>query len=226
MTIVNGYAALADLKARLNLTSSDATRDAALERQITAASRAIDRHCGRRFYLDSVATTRVYRTPVDTLELAVDDIGDATGVAVATDEDGDGAFETAWLASDFYLGPLNADKGLPDVRPFTRVICSSTVRPFRRLWGSSTRPTVQVTAKFGWPGAAVAGGVAAAPADVVEATLLKAARLARRKDSPEGVAGSSDTGVVRISKYEDPDVVLLLADLVRFDGPSGMAGIG
>lgn len=224
MSIVNGYASLTDLKDRLGITVS--TRDAALERAITAASRAVDRHTGRRFWLDAAATTRVYRTPVDTLELTVDDIGDPAGVQLATDEDGDGTFETSWLASDFYLAPLNADKGLPDVRPFTSVVCSSTVRPFRRLWGSSTRPTVQVTARFGWPGAVVTQGVAAAPADVVEATLLKAARLVRRKDSPEGVAGTSDTGVVRVSKYEDPDVVLLLADLVRFDGPSGMAGIG
>jgi hypothetical protein len=62
---------------------------------------------------------------------------------------------------------------------------------------------VKVTAQWGF---------AEVPDDVEEACRIKAAKLYRRKDSPEGVAGSGEFGVVRISKFEDPDVVMLLND--------------
>jgi hypothetical protein len=47
------------------------------------------------------------------------------------------------------------------------------------------------------------------PDEVVQATLLQAGRLYRRKDSPEGVTGSADWGMVRLPRL-DPDVMALI----------------
>jgi hypothetical protein len=60
---------------------------------------------------------------------------------------------------------------------------------------------VRVTARWGWP---------AVPAQVAEATLRTAARAYRRKDSPDGVAGSSDWGLIRVPNL-DPDVRQMLS---------------
>ncbi len=50
---------------------------------------------------------------------------------------------------------------------------------------------------------------------VNEAALLLGARLFKRKDAPLGVLGSLDLGYVRVSAREDPEVVGLLAPLVK-----------
>ncbi|MDX2921298.1 hypothetical protein PV370_25695, partial [Streptomyces sp. NE06-03C] len=63
---------------------------------------------------------------------------------------------------------------------------------------------VQVTARWGWP---------AVPDEIVQATLIQAARLYKRKDSPEGVTGSAEWGVVRLSR-RDPDVWALIEHYV------------
>lgn len=215
MALTNAYATLAALQEQLkNTRAGDGPR---LERALNASSRAIDRFTGRRFWLDAVATTRTFVVPVSTREISVPDIGVRAGVAVATGG-GDGVFATALAASGFYLAPVDADQADPIVEPFTAVVASS---PFT---ASATGPTVQVTARFGWPGATVAAGVAAAPDDVVEACILMAARLVRRKDTPDGVAGNDDVGIVRITR-RDWDVVDLLDPFVRMDGRNGQAGI-
>jgi hypothetical protein len=43
------------------------------------------------------------------------------------------------------------------------------------------------------------------PDEVTEATLIQASRLYKRKDSPEGITGSAELGVVRLGRT-DPDV--------------------
>jgi hypothetical protein len=47
-----------------------------------------------------------------------------------------------------------------------------------------------------------------APADLAEAETIYAARLYTRKDSPEGVAGWGELGVIRLR--DDPDVRRLI----------------
>ena len=224
MALTNSYASLAQLKARVRKTASTEF-DAELERVLVATSRAIDRFTGRRFWLDPAPTARLYRPRRDSDCLTVSDIGSSAGVIVETD-DGSGAFATAWSGTEFLLEPFDAELDDPVPEPYTRISSTTSGRWFRAPI-STTRPTVRVTARHGWPGATVASGVAAAPPDVVEATLLKAARLFRRRDTPDGVAGTTETGIVRISRQEDPDVALLLENgYVRQDGGSGMAGIG
>lgn len=63
---------------------------------------------------------------------------------------------------------------------------------------------MRITAQFGWP---------AVPDDISEAALIQAARLFKRKDSPEGVIGNAEWGVVRLSR-RDPDVWNLIEQYV------------
>lgn len=71
-------------------------------------------------------------------------------------------------------------------------------------------PRVQVTATWGHP----------LPKQIIEATLLVAARLFHRKTAPFGIAGTSDAGMIRLSKA-DPDVESLLAPFVRYRADHG-----
>lgn len=198
------YATLAELKTQLGIT--DAVDDTPLGAALTAASRAVDEHCGRKFSA-AASSSRVYEARWSDL-LYVDDIASLTGLAVKTDDDDDGTFETTWtVTTDFVAGPPNA---IADGLPVTRLAAVGSKR-----FPASVRPTVEVTASFGW---------AAVPAQVKTATLIKAARLFRRKDTPEGVAGTGEFGVVRITS-EDVDVKALLAPLVRVETAPGW-GIG
>jgi hypothetical protein len=67
--------------------------------------------------------------------------------------------------------------------------------------------TVAVTARWGWP---------EVPEPIKEATFLLANRRLFRRDSPEGVAGVSNDGPVRITS-SDPDIRALL-ELYVLDG--------
>lgn len=189
------YAELAELKAARHIT--DTAHDAALQAALTRASRAIDARTGRRFDLDDAPTSRVYdprgRRVGD--RLLVDDIGSDDGLTVEIGSDSDG-----WVAVTGYeTWPENA---LARGRPITAIVHPG-------CWPLSGSARVRVTARWGWP---------AVPDEIAQATLLLANRLYLRKDSPEGVLGSSEWGVVRLSRW-DPDVEALI-------GPYVLAGFG
>lgn len=193
--MANEYSDLATLKSTTPLATADTTSDALLTRALASASRAIDRMTGRRFWLDPSAMARTYnpagRTVCDESgeRLLVDDIGDTTGMVVETGTTG------AWTAvADYETAPDNA---MLDGRPVTALVLPSGT------WGYGTA-RVRVTAKWGWP---------AVPDEVVQATLIQASRLYKRKDSPEGVIGSAEWGVVRLSRT-DPDVYALIQHFI------------
>ncbi|MFB7866995.1 head-tail connector protein [Streptomyces sp. NPDC056069] len=193
--MANEYAELATLREQLNIADDDTSRNDLLDMALAAASRGIDQATGRRFYLDDAATARVYRPSGRTVcgddgeRLIVDDIGSASGLVVETGSAG------SWTTlTDYETSPDNA---LVRGRPVTALLLSSG------SWGAgSTR--VRVTAKWGWP---------AVPDEIEQATLIQAARLYRRKDSPEGVTGSAEWGVVRLSR-RDPDVWALIEHFI------------
>ncbi|MFJ8163816.1 head-tail connector protein [Streptomyces sp. NPDC096136] len=192
--MANEYAALSVLKQMLGVEDSDTSRDVLLTSALAAASRSIDTATGRRFYLDPVASPRTYRPADRTVNdtggarLLLDDAG-ADPVTVETGSAG------TWTAlSDYETGPENA---LARGRPITSLIRASG------RWGTGPA-RVRVTARWGWP---------AVPDEIVQATLIQAARLFKRKDSPEGVTGSAEWGVVRLSR-RDPDVWGLIEHFV------------
>jgi hypothetical protein len=60
---------------------------------------------------------------------------------------------------------------------------------------------VKVTGVWGW---------ASVPIAIKQATILLAARIYKRSDSPLGIAGFGDMGVMRVSSQIDPDVAQLV----------------
>lgn len=185
------YATLSDLKLATG-EIVESTRDGLLLAALTAASRNIDAYCGRRFYADKTASARQFRTEgalataADGQALAIDDLA----AAPTTVETGDGVTWTA--VTDYLTEPTNATvRGWP-------------ITALRRLRGYWPVDRVRVTGCWGWP---------TVPAEVSQATLLLASRLFNRRNSPEGVTGNADWGVVRVTRV-DPDVATLLAPYV------------
>jgi hypothetical protein len=187
------YADLTMVKSALGKLTAD-DRDELIERAISAASRWIDRRTGRRFYAERTATARTFPVIGQSLYdgreqvLMVDDVAAVDGLAVASGSAGNWSAVSGWLT-----GPDNA---LAYGRPITEF------RAGRGWLPSFGR--IQVTARWGWP---------SVPDDVAQAAQLLAARFYRRKDSPQGVLGSTEWGTARVSRT-DPDVEALIAPFV------------
>lgn len=181
------YATLAELKARLGISSSD--NDSMLTDALNTASREIELHTGRIFTQTSSGTARVFAA-VDWYLLEFGDYNDLYAISgLATDCDGDGVFETSWVAADYELLPVNAS-AYPEARPYESVHALGTKTfPVATSGAAVRKHLVQVTGTWGW---------LAVPAAVKESCLLLAAEGFSAKDSPFGVAGVADYGVVRI----------------------------
>lgn len=196
------YATLAEAKAYLRIT--DTADDAEIAVAITAASRAIDKHCARQFGVEAAAVARLYTWTGERIygrqSLPVDDVSSTTGLAVVTlDEDGTTA-DTLTSGTDYDLWPYNATH---DDRPWSHLV----LRPSSVAFLPRTARGVQVTALFGW---------AAVPAVVEQATLVQASRFFVRRHSPYGIAGSPETGSeMRLLARVDPDVALALGSVRR-----------
>lgn len=195
MSITNGYATLAELKAVMRILSNDNLDDALLNTSIEAASRQLDGHCERVFF--SEAGTRVY-APNDNILVETDDIASVTTIKSSTD--GDGFFDTTWSSTDFQLEPLNGRAG-GILTPATKIRAVGDY-----LWPTyGEEATVQVVGVFGFP---------AIPIAIKQATLMLAQRQFKRYDSPLGVTGFGELGVIRVSRI-DPDVESLVAPFRR-----------
>lgn len=180
MALGDPYATLAQLKARFDI--ADAIDDDRLTDALDDISRGIEDHCERQFNDAGTTSARVYRPRTSCLAV-VDDFSTTTGLAVATDEDGDGVFETTWAASDYELEPLNGIVAGRPGWPYWRI------RAVDRLFPCNRRASVQVTAQWGW---------AAVPTPVQEACLIMAAETFKLGDAPFGVLGFGEFGAVRV----------------------------
>jgi hypothetical protein len=194
MAITNGYTTLAVLKSSMRIPADDTMDDALLETAIESASRQIDGHCERVFY--SGTATRVY-TPNDNFVTETDDIVSISSLMTTSDGSG---FDTTWTATDYQLEPLNGVAG-GLVSPATQIRAVGNY--IFTVIGKEA--TVQVTGTFGW---------SSVPVAIKQATLILAQRQFKRYDSPLGVAGFGDIGVVRVSRI-DPDVASLIAPFRR-----------
>lgn len=188
------YVAATDLKAYLRI--GDTVDDAQIALAITAASRAVDRHCFRQFGLVNAAEARKYTARWDKsicrYVVDIDDLMTTVGLTFVT---------SAGAITAYTLQPSNA---AAEGKPWTRLVVDST---------SAVQPTtvqdgVTVTASYGW---------AAVPVAVKLATLLQASRLNIRRNSPFGVAGSPDLGSeLRLLAKVDPDVAVVLGPYIRW----------
>lgn len=188
------YCTLTELKAALSIT--DNIDDSVLQTAITSASTWVDGWCYRSFEAAGTAVTDRDYIPTGTFDpLFIDDCVEI--VQVKLDDDLDRTFAETLRDIDFQAEPINATTGgLP--LPFTRL------RPFEDGYWPTFRgqATVRVSARYGWP---------AIPDAVREATIFQASRLFTRRDSPLGVAGFGDMGAMRVSRFVDPDVEMLLS---------------
>jgi hypothetical protein len=198
MAIVNGYATLADVKAAARIT--DTIDDGLLEIAIESSSRDIDAYTERVFFsTGATAVARVY-IPQDIYLVETDDIISVT--TLKSDSTGNGTFDVTWAASDYQLEPLNGRAGGIDT-PATRIRAIGDY-----LWPvyeprnvNSNQASVQVTGVFGF---------ASIPSAIKQATILASLRAYKRYESPTGVLGFSDIGVVRVGRL-DPDVERLVS---------------
>ena len=198
MAIVNGYASHSEVKAAARIT--DNIDDSLLELSIESASREIDSYVERVFYsTGATAVTRVY-IPQDIYLVETDDIISVT--TLKSDSTGNGTFDITWAATDFQLEPLNGRAGGIDT-PATRIRAIGEY-----LWPvyeprnvNSNQASVQVTGVFGF---------ASVPIAIKQATILASLRAYKRYESPTGVLGFSDMGVVRVGARLDPDVQRLV----------------
>jgi hypothetical protein len=196
MTITNGYATLADVKAAARIT--DTIDDTLLELAIESASREIDSYVERVFF--SLGTlTRIY-VPRSSTICETDDIISVTTLKISTEADG--VFDQTLAASDFQLEPLNGVAG-GITTPFTQVraVGDYFFPVYQPRDIPSGRATVEITGVFGF---------SSIPIAVKQATILAALRAYKRYESPTGVLGFSDMGVVRIGARLDPDVQRLI----------------
>jgi len=189
MAIVNGYCTLAEIKASARIT--DSVDDTLLELAVESASRMVDSYTQRYFYTAGTAT-RLF-APQDSYVAEIDDLITLTTLQTSDGDD----FGTTWAAKDYQLEPLNGIVDGLTNHPSTRIRAVDDYL-FDVLDGEAT---VRVVGVWGW---------SAVPTAVKQATVIQAARIFKRNDSPLGIAGFGEQGAVRVGVQLDPDVKHLI----------------
>lgn len=190
MTWAPDYATTAELKNYLNIQVNDS--DVFIALWVTASSRNVDDFCHRQFGQVAAPEARrypsVYDRHVGKYVVEIDDLMTTTGLAVAT--------TSGTAVTDYELGPANALlKGKPYEQLQTR-----------------TGGTLVVTGQWGWT------PLSAGPTQAKTGLFLQAARLAARRDSPFGIAGSPTvpgSSEIRLLAQLDPDFRTVLAPFRR-----------
>jgi hypothetical protein len=157
----------------------------------------IDRYCGREFF--QVTEARTFATPDDIYTLSFGSFNDLVSVTtLKTDPTGGGTYSTTIAATSFQLLPYNAPQA---DEPYTDLQLLGGVQ-----WPVPTfnmrQNTVEITGVWGWP---------AVPLDVKQACRIIVAEISKMQESPLGVAGFGEYGVMRVSKTMPPRAMQLLA---------------
>ena len=193
------YATLAQVKAALRIT--DTVDDTLLEMARVSASNLIDGYTGRTF-TPSGTVTRVF-APADDYVLQTDDIA-GTAVTITSSTGADGVFDVTWKTTDYQLEPLNGVSNGQAV-PFTRI---RAIQDY--LWPvAGGEATVRIAGVYGFP---------SIPLVITQAAVLQSSRIFTRLQSPLGVAGFGEMGVVRVTRALDPDVAALVEPYRRIVG--------
>lgn len=192
------YATVTDLKGYAD-NFTDTTDDAELGDILLQASRAVDQYCGRQFNKATSATARVYY-PASYCHVEPDEFWTTTGLIVATSQGDDGTYGTTLDTTQYQLLPLNGVVDGESGWPYSRIQAQNTWFPV-----NTVRPSVQVTAQWGW---------AAVPTGIKIATIYLALETYKLKGAPFGVAGFGDFGPIRVR--ENPRVMAMLNPYRRY----------
>lgn len=165
----------------------------------TTASRAVDNTTHRQFGR-TASEARFYDLTWSQSRgmwlIKVDDYVVLTEVAVY---DSTGTWVVIDPAKVLKLDPNDAAKG----RPYTEIGIRAADMP-ALMWPEFA---LRATAEWGW---------ASVPVAIQLATKLQGSRLAARRDSPYGVAGSPENGSeLRLLARLDPDLVTSIKDYIR-----------
>lgn len=194
------YCTSDDLKEALAIGTADTADDNVLDEISVTVSRLIDDYTGTTFY--TVASGTAYYTATTNAVVEVDPFTSIT--EVATDDDGDGTYETVWTSADYVLLPLNYAL---DEKPITAIQVSAN--------GDNAFPieligAVRVKGALGWP-----NGV---PTAVKQAAVLAGVSLYESRKAPFGIVGSTETGAIRMTSRLHPAAQLLLEGYRLHDG--------
>lgn len=205
MAITNGLITLDAAKYALGIQDND--DDEQIEYAVEVASRALENLCGRgrKFWQDSTVVARKFY-PSEACRVYVNDISTLTGLVVKVDQGDDGTFETTLtIDTDFIVEPVNAAAEYP-VQPWTSIrLLSGSLSSFPVL--SSGRPSVEVTAKFGW---------SAVPEAVERACVLHTRTVYKAiQTQNSGLQLSVDGTVLRVPAVE-PIVRMMMEPFVRY----------
>lgn len=190
MAVTNGYCTLADVKAALRI--ADTVDDALIENSINAASRMIDQYCNRYFYSTGAGEVRYFKA-LDAFNCWIDDCQSISQVKTA--QSNPITYNQIWASTDFQTIPANTYAN-GAYQPITGLI--AVYNYFFPTWQESN--LVEVTGTWGWP---------SVPDPIKFATIIQASRLFKRLESPLGVAGVSDIGIIRVGSSVDGDVAQL-----------------
>jgi hypothetical protein len=190
LAVTNGYCTLADVKAALRI--ADTVDDALIENSINAASRMIDQYCNRYFYSTGAGEVRYFKA-LDAFNCWIDDCQSISQVKTA--QSNPITYNQIWASTDFQTIPANTYAN-GAYQPITGLI--AVYNYFFPTWQESN--LVQVTGTWGWP---------SVPDPIKFATIIQASRLFKRLESPLGVAGVSDIGIIRVGSSVDGDVAQL-----------------
>jgi Phage gp6-like head-tail connector protein len=198
LAITNGYATLADVKGALRIT--DTIDDALLEVAIESASRLIDGYCNRYFWQGSSGEVRYYPAN-DSYICWIDDAVTITSLDTCSN---------LYYLYDVHWNPSPDATGSKDYETLpVNKLANGSYSPFTaiRAVGHYLFPIlgdnalVKVTGTFGWQ---------SVPTAVKQATIIQASRIYKRLESPLGVAGISDIGIMRVGRGLDGDVQQLV----------------
>jgi len=179
------------VKAALRVT--DTLDDALIENSVNAASRMIDQYCNRYFYSTSAGEVRYFKA-TDAFNCWIDDCQSITEVRTA--QSNPITYNQIWSSTDFQTIPANTYAN-GAFAPITGLI--AVYNYFFPTWQESN--LVKVTGTWGWP---------SVPEPVKFACIIQASRLFKRLESPLGVAGVSDMGIMRVGSNIDGDVAQLI----------------
>ncbi len=203
MTDSTSYVSVAEVRAYAKDTGN--LHETIYQDAIESAQRQIDGLCGRFFYKTTTATAKYY-WPDSTNAVCVDDFWTTTNLTVEVDSAGDGTYSQSWtLNTDFYLEPINQSSGGITGWPYEK-LCATSVNKYFPLRATHlyTRPTVKVTAQWGW---------ADIPAQVKQATKIAASKQCAMSGTPLGFIASPEVGAIRVRDI--PEVMSLLGPFLQ-----------
>lgn len=211
------YCTMAELKSRLQIDDTDTSDDYEIQLVMGAVTDWITTYCGRHFY--RVPETRTFK-PENVWNLDIDDVVSVSSVDL--DYDGDGVYEVHWTeGQQFQLlryGSKYNQHNLGIARPYNylQVTSGNAAQPegsgwLPWIWPFTRQDRVSISGIWGWQDI---------PWNVTQAALYIAAEMFKSKDSPFGVAGIGELGIVKIAA--SPWVVELLRPYIN---PRNKVGI-